>query len=223
MNKKISKPSSSLSKRANEILSSPMHALGTVQGEDWSFEFTLEEKAEFQNDKILTLKYSNPSSDELRTLFLETLCRMLSQKTIRDLIRLGFREAENYLRDENHLPAFHESEISEAQECFKKAKNTLFASLLFSKIKGKYPDTETKLAWKNLGLVEKNRHVLSIIEELNKLFSADKKLALALAEEKFITLILNDFPLEIGVLEVLFHFLFAEEEGISSFKLVAAS
>ena len=88
---------------------------------------------------------------------------MLAQgKVLFNLWSLSFREFENFLRDENHLPAF--LEITEELEGeFKKLKLTFLASGYFQKLR----DLQLHFKdWHSLSLVMKNQISLGLCQKL---------------------------------------------------------
>ncbi|MDD4973158.1 MAG: hypothetical protein PHY93_02350 [Bacteriovorax sp.] len=215
------------SKRAQDFLSTPCHALTKVAIESankkWFWDFTLEkiEQNNFQSDKILTLYYFNKSGSVLDSLFLEALSRMAIGRDIGFLRQLSFRELENFLRDENHLPVFNISGVISPEQSFKVVKNSLLADLLIKEIEKKAGTSTQLKGWIQLTLVEKNQRVRAFIKILNNLFSQAKPLELALAEAGEIAIVMNDFPVGGEVLEVLIHESIGITEEISSLKVVA--
>ena len=125
MNENSSEIVQTFSKRAQDFLSTPRHALAKTERELgnrlWFWDFSLEkiQQNNFKSDKILTLNYFNNSASVLDSLFLETLSRMVIGRDIEFLQRLSFRELENFLRDENHLPVFNNSGAVNPEESFK--------------------------------------------------------------------------------------------------------
>ncbi len=211
------------SKRALDLLKNPKHSENLEENETWSWNFTLDTStANFLGDKILTLTYTNLSSEESESLFLETLSRVINGKNIDFLTRLSFREVENYLRDENHLPAFDTKEEVSLQNCFKKVKNSLLFALILKKIKENIGTHLQKASWENLSFVDKNRKVMAVLNDLNLLFFQGKRAEVALVENDTIFLIKNDLPLDLEVVELIFQSLFHKNNGKSSLKVVAA-
>lgn len=215
------------SKRAQDFLSSPRHLLANNPGEvvhdKWLWSFTLQKNQErdFQNDKILTLFYVNHSSSTLESLFLEALSLMVQGQNIFFLQQLSFRELENFLRDENHLPVFHAFDALSSEESFKAVKISLLSTLIIKEIEKKGEAFGHVKRWDHLTLVEKNQKAQAFIECVNNVFFEAKPLQLALAEKEKIAIVMNDFPIEALVIEQLFHQSFGNTEEISSLKVVA--
>lgn len=145
----------------------------------------------------------------------------MAGKNILFLQNSTFREIENYLRDENHLPVFDSSVLVLAEESFKRVKNSLLGALLLDKLEGLGTKASVQKNWRSLTLVEKNREVSRLITGFNSLFPTTKPLELALVETSELSVVLNDFPIQLEVLEFLIQSLLGNEEGISSLKLVA--
>lgn len=209
-----------LSKRALEILGNPKHLESSSANLDkknqWNWNLTLD-----KTDKILTLSYSNQSPHPFESLFLETLSRLSIGKNLHQLIPISFREVENFLRDENHLPAFVDSDEKELEICYKKVKNSLLGELLFRKLKDNKDIFPQNNFWNELSFVEKNRRILALLFELQKAFPKGKKLDLALVEGESISLIKNDFPLDLEVVENVLQAFFHGSHGKTCLKVVA--
>ncbi len=117
-----------------------------------------------KNDKILTVHHNfDLNQDELSALLADVLCRLALDKTLKELWGLTFRELENFLRDENHRPAFNlHTDIAESE--FKKLKLIFLGfgySFLLEGFKGQF------LAWQELSLVEKNQLAVILCQKLN--------------------------------------------------------
>ena len=215
------------SKRAQSFISTPVHLLGTSAGQpsrklwNWSFTLRVEQHKKIQGDKILTLFYFNQSCNIFEALLLETVSRMAIGRDISSLLRLSFRELENFLRDENHLPSFENLDNLSIEKSFKEVKNSLLVALLIKEMKKNENNPALSKAWGQLNLVEKNLKMDAFILLLNNLFPQGKQLQLALATSDEISIVMNDFPLEALLIEELAHELFGELEEISSFKVVA--
>lgn len=208
-----------LSNRAQGILSSLNHSLKKCSEkgseEKWGWEIL------FKDDKFLTLSYFIKSANILESLFLETLTQMALGRDLYFLQQLSFRECENFLRDENHLPVFGDFGIFSPKDTFKLVKNSLILAFLLKEIKENEAEGLYFRGWKILTLVEKNRQANTFIKVLNNHFSRGNLLKLALAETEKIAIFTNGFPIEIEVIEELIHKLSDHAEEISSLKVVA--
>lgn len=214
------------SKRAQLFLASPKFQASKAFSDDihkkWLWEFTLLKNADdFQSDKILTLFYFNQSGSLLETLFLETLSHMVKGRDIAFLVGLGFREFENFLRDENHLPAFSSVHVVPPEESFLIVKNSLLVEIIKSEISSRVKNADLSSRWSQMSLTEKNLQAKSFILIINDLFKKMKPLELVLAEKEVLSIIKNDFPLGIDVIEELASLFLVNEEKISSLKVVA--
>ena len=224
---------SALSKRAQAILSDPRHLLLEKRGARknyWHFSIEKIQQNHFQKDKILTLSYfasggelgdGNGAEDLFHALFQEAISRIGHGKAVLYLLQLSFRELENFLRDENHLPFFDHSAIDLAENIFKMVKNTLLVDLVLKEIENKDSFSPSQKGWEQLNLVEKNRKALLFVEVLNNLFFPVTNLQLALVEEYEMAILMNDFPVGVEVIKALVIELFGNVEEISSFKVVA--
>ncbi|MDO9181447.1 MAG: hypothetical protein Q7U04_03520 [Bacteriovorax sp.] len=227
MKENIDPELTSFSKRAQDIVANPRHVSAIeIKGSEtnrwiWDFNLLKNNESDLLSDKILTLFYKCLSQSVLDLLFLETLSRMLLGKDIYFLNRLSFRELENFLRDENHLPVFVNSTNIAPEERFMAVKNSLLFSFLIKEILKNETFKPPIKAWEEMSLVERNRQIISLFQVINKLFSLEKSLQLALAETEVISIIMNQFPIAIEVLEGLIHELFKSTQKISSLKVVA--
>lgn len=213
-----------LSNRARDFLNSPRHqkAFSDLY-KDCSWDFLLDNGGnsdqDFQNDKILTLTYFiSPTENDLEKLLYESLSRMSSERTVSFLIKLSFRELENFLRDENHLPVFLETEQVLALERFKVVKNSLLAGVFYKKIEKFIGPLK---GWSEYSLVEKNLQAKRLLSLLNNLISRVKMPELTLAESEDIFIVMNDCPLDCEVIEKLFQRCFRVSSEKTSFKVVA--
>ena len=197
-------------------MANPKHRLTSFLGEKFRW------KIELEGDKILTLFYYSSENtlkfDAIDNLFLESLARLTLGRNILFLNSLSFREIENFLRDENHLPVFGDSSLPEIQA--KKCKYSLLAAILSLKL------TQTQgnlpvVFWDKLTLVEKNSNALELIQKINQLFSSSIPMQLAIAENDLVSVIRGDFPLDIEVTQLLFQEYFQHSNENSSLKVVA--
>lgn len=216
-----------LSKRAQEFLNSPRH-LKKASGQEtlsgltnWEFSFEKSNEVEFQSDKILTLFYSDLNATELELLFMETISRLATGKNILFLEKLTFRELENYLRDENHLPVFDISVATRPEVVCKVVIFSLQTAIIVNKIKKNNDYRPVEKGWSELSLVEKNRETKAVVSLLNSLFPRVKPMELALADNEEISVVMNEFPISREVIEVLMQELFVNPAEKSSLKVVA--
>ena len=211
-----------ISQRAQNILKNPQSVISQEIDENWNWVISFENKnPNFQNDKILTLRYSGVSSLEDISLFLESISRLSVGKSLDILTRLSFREVENFLRDENHLPAFPASEEILLEKSFKMVKNTLLSALIFEKINKNEDIFPKKVFWNDLTFVEKNRRILSILEVFKRLFPLVKSTQLALAEADGVSIVKNDLPLDIEVIKHVIQELNPVDSAKTLLKVVA--
>lgn len=222
-----SKEQKLFSKRAQDILANPKHALAhgspLKSHQFWTWEFSLKKmkQNDFQSDKILTLNYLKHDGNILESLFLETISQMVLGRDIYFLLNLQFRELENFLRDENHLPVFDILLPISPEDSFKSVKNSLLATLLKYEIEKIEGAVSQLFGWSHLSLADKNRWSRTFISHLNNLFSRVVPLQLAIAENDKMAIVMNDFPVSTEVLEVLLKLIFNSADENSSFKVVA--
>ena len=215
------------SQRAQDLLTSPRYLL---QGEfdlrtnsNWNWQFSLEKSKPdvFETDKILTLGYFVSSVSNLESLFLETISKMAIGRTIGTIKSLSFRELENFLRDENHLPVFEDSNEISPEMSFRMVKVSLLIALISNELKIHMRGASSVTIWSDLNLIEKNKMGQIFISHINNLFSAAIPLQLVLASTEEIAVVLNDFPIGIEVIEGLANEFLGHKEEISSLKVVA--
>ncbi len=216
--------------RAQSFLNDPIHLLVEVvaaksskfhQNWTWKVERQYKNGIDFLSDKILTLNYTIQNSTETELLFLEALSRLSLEKPISFILNLSYRELENYLRDENHLPVFVDSWTNSSEASFKKVKNSLLMELIQKEIDPKFTIEFKKRSWNKLNLVEKNQQSLSLINALNNVFLPMKSIQLVFARNEEVSIIMNDFQLNLDVIEGLFHLNFLGPSENSSLKVVA--
>jgi hypothetical protein len=216
-----------LSKRAQDFLISPLHRnknfIDSSQKDIlWDSRLEARKDSSFYGDNILTLSYFTQTDNELEKLFLEAVARLATERNIAFLANLSFREVENYLRDENHLPVFEADGAIKPETAYLKIKYSLLCSLVLKRVQGHALFNKLALRpWSELSLVEKNRLVLAGVELLNSLFPKLKKMNLALADDAEISLVMNEFPLASEVIELVFLALFIKQEEKTSLKVVA--
>lgn len=215
------------SKRAHELLTSPLYLLhknlDLKVNSNWTWQFSVEKSKlnNFESDKILTLGYFINSVSSIESLFLEAISQMTLGRNIGTIRSLSFRELENFLRDENHLPVFEKSAEISPEVSFKKVKTSLLVTLLLSEIKKNMGNDSSFEIWSELNLIEKNKMGQIFISSINNLFSSAIPLQLALASTEEIAVVLNDFPISIEVIEGLANEILGKAEEISCLKVVA--
>lgn len=210
--------------RAINHLSHPQFIAGAKSQASffWQLEYS-EGAGHLQTDKILTLRYSHRTEDDIQNILLEALCRLVQGRTLSFVFLLNFREIESYLRDDNHVEAFGPEIYSRAQECFERLKSSLLVQILVQKLddsRSSFGVKSIKSPWDQLSFVERNRAVSRLIAELNKLFGNEKALEFVLAEGDLITVKKNDFPLDLVVLEHLMGQIFSMGSVDSPLKVV---
>jgi hypothetical protein len=217
--------------RAQSFLKGPIHlitsAVAVVESSKfqqnwiWIVERQNSVGIDFLSDKILTLNYMIHNSTDSELLFLEALSRLSLEKPISFILNLSYRELENYLRDENHLPVFVDSWTNSSEASFKKVKNSLLMELIQKEMDLKFTLEIKNRSWNKLSLVEKNQYSLSLINALNNVFFSMKNIQLVFARNEEVSIIMNDFQLSLDVIEGLFHLNFLGPSENSSLKVVA--
>ncbi len=143
------------SKRAQGILANPQFKNEEL---DSDFQVNLD-----GSDRILTVFHSGKSG-EIELIFSEALAVFAKNRTLSELWRINFREIENFLRDENHLPAFLE-EASVLEEILRARKISLIAEAYKSKAGEEiYTLVEMMFDWRNLSLVGKNQWAMELLK-----------------------------------------------------------
>jgi hypothetical protein len=147
-------------RRAQELLAKKEFFKATQEND---FEIVLD-----SSDKILTVTYSNPQT-EIELLFREILARFSKGRLLKQALEINFRELENFLRDENHLPSFTEESTQKLSELLKELKLSLITSALISK-NSAFKELSTALlsGWSGLSLVEKNQWAQRLIDEIQR-------------------------------------------------------
>lgn len=147
-----------ISKRVQRLLDQPEFFVNSINTLDKSFILTLDE-----NDKILTAHHRfAKEASESHLLFAEVFCVLAPGKVLFNLWTLTFREFENFLRDENHLPAF--LDLGEELEMeFSELKLTFLASGYFQKLGNLQLHFKD---WHSLTLVAKNKIALALCQKL---------------------------------------------------------
>ncbi len=211
---------SHLSQRACDLLVMKKKVLNSSGHSDihWAIEYS-GRSAQIQTDRILTLRYGHSTGNELTDLFLESLCRLSEGKMVQAVFALSFREVENFLRDENHLPAFTETIEDEAREAFFRVKSTLASAILLENV-DVLKELGVESSWSELNLSGKNRTLLALFSWLNNRLGQTHSLDLILAEENTVTVKNNDFPLELPLVESFLNQIFRTEGTQSPLKVI---
>lgn len=207
------------SKRAQEFIANPKYFLKNEKP-GWGFELVRSDES-LLGDKFLTLTYFKFSNLEIDNLFCESLSQMCVGKNIAFLIKLTFREVENYLRDENHLPVFEETSSSIIEKSYKMVKNSLLASVIMNKIQDTKFHFREGENWKSLGLVQKNRLIADFVTTVQAPFVLVRPLQLVFVENDTVSVVINDFPIELEALEMLCNRFFKSEDAETYLKFVA--
>lgn len=136
-----------ISKRAQAILANPQYLNSSIND---SFQVTLD-----LSDKILTVHHSGKQG-EIELILSEALIVFAKNQSLNDLWKINFREVENYLRDENHLPAFSADLVNLEEKL-----NLLKISLIAAGLRARSKEDLSRLAsvvfdWEKHSLVTKN-------------------------------------------------------------------
>jgi hypothetical protein len=215
-----------LSNRASALLKDPEHrqvSLSEFVNKDVKWTLSLEEsiKLDILSDKILTLSYAVAPASLLQILFSEAISRLIIKKKIKVLIGLTFRELENFIRDENHLPIFGATIDFSPEEAFLFAKNSLIQEIFFYKLENLKLSLLEHKTWENLNLVERNIVGKELVSAVNKLFSPEESMELVIISKEEMVVKLNHFPLSLTILEKIFSEFLVLGTKFSSFKFVA--
>ena len=196
--------SANLSERARKILEGPVF-----------YKAELEQKFELQmdsSDKILTV-FHHGERDNLSFLIEEVLCLFAKNRRLIELFKLNIREIENFLRDENHLPA-----TDFKKEVLEETLKSSIISLVACGVRLKFAEHRPMLLatlenWSRCSLVEKN----SWAQEVFSAFECQ----LVLSEGNEV--ILSDLPpgLDERALQGLLDELFKEAAKHLNMKVVA--
>lgn len=195
---------STTSKRAQEILANPRFKNADLSSE---FGVTLD-----RSDKILTV-FHNGKSGEIELIFNDVLAIFAKNRSILDLWKINFREVENFLRDENHLPAFGDM-TTEMEEILNLQKIGLVAETLKTGASEEIKTlTEMLFDWEKLSLVAKNEWARDFLKILgSELIFCDGT-----------TMTFTKFPKDVGNmdLEIMVGKIFEGGELILPMKVVA--
>lgn len=147
-----------ISVRAQSFLEQPKFLDTTLESE---FLVTLD-----GSDRILTV-FHNSKKGEIELIFNESLAVFATNRTLNDLWKINFREIENFLRDENHLPAL-DDQSGNPEEILRTQKISLIAEALKTKF-GSEINTlaEMLFDWRNLSLVAKNEWAGELLKLLS--------------------------------------------------------
>ena len=146
-----------MSQRAQAIMANPTYYLL-----DQSAKFTLTLSSD---DKVLTTHHSEKVGS-IEFIFAEVLAKFAQNKKLSELWKINFREAENFLRDENHLPAF-DQELSLIAEIFTKTKISIIASMVKCLHRNNFENLKNEVFhWEKLSLVEKNKWSIEFLRPL---------------------------------------------------------
>lgn len=163
-------------------------------------------------DKILTASYRH-SASEIERLFAEVLCIFAANKGMLETWRLSYREAESFLRDENHLP-FAPDDVAELERVYTKTKLHLMSALYKKLFSGTSLELQSALKrWEELTLVEKNKFSVALLAP----FSWE----LILCEESVMTVTGVYEGISDSSLEILFGAILAGEGKVLPMKVVA--
>jgi hypothetical protein len=168
------------SQRAQNLIE---HPVGLKTDLPFGFNVTLD-----ANDKILTLNYGRVEKVEARVplaLFYEVFVGLGIKKNLASLSLLNFREAENFLRDENSIPSFslESTEITAVEELFIEAQMNLLSTLAIALLKKEALSKEIfSPVWEQKSLVEKNQVTVLLSQKLNIFLPPEKKWEVLLAE-----------------------------------------
>ncbi len=176
------KQEKTFSTRARDLINRPQHMINESQ-KNYHVMFD-------SSDNILTVKFSSrPKIKNIHhnILFNEVLCRLSVGKKLEKIASFTFREIENFLRDENHLPAFDlpVEEIKELEISFINAKFAFLAACFLSNLSTDEAKSSANLSTKTgfLGsLAEKNAAFDSFIALVNKRFQGKNEVEFVMFE-----------------------------------------
>lgn len=192
------------SKRAQGILINPQFKKDEL---DTDFQVTMD-----SGDRILTVFHSGKSG-EYELIFSEALAVFAKNRTIGELWRINFREVENFLRDENHLPAFAEK-APVLEEILRIRKISMIAEALRTKAGEEiYTLVEVMFDWRNLSLVAKNQWALEFLKTIDS--------ELIFCDEETLTFTKTSKEVEGSDLELLVQKILGGGEIVLPMKVVA--
>lgn len=179
------------------------------------------------NDKILTLNYgveTKVQSGVPLVLFNEVFVRLGTGKNLATLSFLNFREAENFLRDENSSPAFslESAEITAVEVLFLEAQMNLLSSLAIALLKKSELSPEIfSPVWEQKSLVEKNQASLLLSQKLNFFLPPEKKWEVLLAEADSLSIKTASTQWSSSLYENFLRPIWGEFTGAQDIKVVA--
>lgn len=182
-----------------------------------------------KSDNILTVKFSSrPKTKNIQhnILFNEVLCRLSAGKKLEKVALITFREVENFLRDENHQPAFDlpAEVIQELEVCFINVKFVFLAACFLAHLSPLEIQSSAILSKKaeDLGsLAEKNAAFSTFIVLVNKEFQSKCAIEFVMFEPPILYL---KCPVEAWSpyeLNLFFTCLLLELEVLEAIKVVA--
>jgi hypothetical protein len=133
---------------------------------------------DLDSDKKLTVKYLKPPTlaDEL---ILESLAILLNRRELNRLVHLKFKELENFLRDDNHTPAFDFSDEKSLELIFDSAKKALILKCLLISLPKESPLSE-------IGFIAKLRLVNFHFKKLTELFELNHTFKFVFFEHEYL-------------------------------------
>ena len=192
-------------------------------------------RAEFQDefsvqfdshDNILTVHYIS-CEIPLKNIFMEVLARFSRGQTLLHVLGIHFREIENFLRDENHLPAFPEIHADFNKEALVDLLDEVKFSFVTHALRAKNPGfLELGLIlrddWSKQSLLQKNLWATKLLAETVDILGAKRSLQLILCEESSMTIEgflpgMNEKNLALFFVKLLF----GESKKILPIKVVA--
>lgn len=146
-----------MSKRAQAIMVNPTYYLF-----DKTARFCISLS---HDDKVLTIHQSEELGS-IEFIFAEVLAKFAQNKKLSELWKINFREVENFLRDENHLPAF-DHDLALVSEIFTKTKISMISGVVKSLLKNNFENLKNEVFhWEKLKLVEKNKWSKELLRPL---------------------------------------------------------
>lgn len=136
-----------ISKRAQAIFANPQYLNSSIN-EYFLVSFD-------SSDKILTVHHDGKQG-EIELILSEALIVFAKNQLLNDLWKINFREVENYLRDENHLPAFS-TDLKNLEEKLNLLKIALIAAAFQARSKEELSRLASDVFdWEKYSLVTKN-------------------------------------------------------------------
>lgn len=146
-----------LSLRAQSFINAPKFF---IEGLPSDFMVTVD-----AHDRILTLSHGkNPDSIEF--ILAEVVAKFSENMKISDVWKINFREIENFLRDENHLPAFG-GDTQEMESLLTQMKAELIGLAFKAKLEKQYKwIISQRKDWNQLTLTAQNEWAQILIKAL---------------------------------------------------------